>query len=206
MLGDRVERMADSVRRCGRSYLNSDWISQDVLGQASYFGGHGSREKQRLARLWKMRQNSSDIGEKTHIEQLVSFVYYQHFQLGEIDGMTADMVQKSAGAGNDNIGTLQFLNLWVNTHATVNRNAFKAGFAPQDFDLLVNLFGQLSSGGHDQGTDAAVLMTHQSIQDRQNEGSRFAGAGLSQPHHIATLQDRRDCPSLNRGRDYITRF
>ena len=106
MLGDRVERMADSVRRRGRSYLDSDWISQDILGQASYFGGHGSREKQRLAHSWKMRQNSSDIGKKTHIEQLVSFVYYQHFQLGEIDGMTTYMVEKPAGTGNDNIGTL----------------------------------------------------------------------------------------------------
>ena len=106
MLGDRVERMADRICGRGRSYLDSDRMSQDILGQASYFGGHGRREKQCLARLWKMLQNSSDIGEKTHIEQLVSFVYYQHFQLGEIDGMATDMVEKPAGTGNDNIGTL----------------------------------------------------------------------------------------------------
>jgi hypothetical protein len=61
--------------------------------------------------------------DKSHVEHPVGFVYNQHFQLGKIDAMTSDMVKKPARAGNHNIGTLQFLNLRIDSHATVNSNA-----------------------------------------------------------------------------------
>ena len=71
-----------------------------------------------------MCQNAPDIREETHVEHLVGLIDNQHFQLGEIHGMAADMIKKPAGAGHHNISVLQFLNLRININATVNRGAF----------------------------------------------------------------------------------
>ena len=48
VLFDRVERVADGVRRGGGTDLDRDRIIQHVAGQAPNFGGHGSREHQGL--------------------------------------------------------------------------------------------------------------------------------------------------------------
>jgi hypothetical protein len=68
----------------------------------------------------------------------------------------------------------------------------------------MNLFGQFTGGGDYQGANASVFAPHQSIEYRQNEYRRFTGAGLGQTHDITPLEDLGDCPSLNRGRDFIT--
>src|SRR5210317_2214191 len=119
--------------------------------------------------------------------------------------MSSDMVKKPARAGNNNIGMLQFLNLRIDPHATVNSNASDARLTPQDFDILMNLFGQFTGGGDYQGAYASVFTPHQSIEYRQNEYRRFTGAGLGQTHYITTLKYLRNCLSLNRGRSFITR-
>jgi hypothetical protein len=69
----------------------------------------------------------------------------------------------------------------------------------------MNLFGQFTGGGDYQGANASVFAPHQSIEYRQNEYRRFTGAGLGQTHYITPIEYLRDCPSLNRGRGFITR-
>ncbi len=134
-----------------------------------------------------MFQNAPDIREKPHVEHMVGLINNQHFQFGKIDGTTVDMIKKPTGTGHNNISTFQFLNLRINTNATVNSSASQAGLATQSFNSLMNLFGQLSGGSHDQSTDAGRFFFDQPIQYRQNEDSRFTGAGLGQPHHIMIL-------------------
>jgi hypothetical protein len=51
------------------------------------------------------------------------------------------MVKESAGAGDNNIGTFQFLDLGIDIHATVNGRASYARLASQGLDFPVNLFG-----------------------------------------------------------------
>jgi len=124
--------------------------------------------------------------------------------LGKIDAGASDMVKKPARAGNDNVGMLQFLNLRINSHATVNSYASDARLTPQGFDGLMNLFGQLTGGGDYQGANASGLTPHQAVEYRQSKCRRFTGAGLGQTHYITAIKYLRDCPSLNRGRGFIT--
>ena len=73
------------------------------------------------------------------------------------------MVKKPAGAGNNNIGMLQFLNLRIDSHAAVNSNAFYTCLPTQGFDSLMNLFGQLPGGGDDQTANARFPPPYQPI-------------------------------------------
>ena len=50
-----------------------------------------------------MFQYFSNIRDKSHIKQLVRFVYNQHFKRGEINIATVDVVDETAGAGDNNI-------------------------------------------------------------------------------------------------------
>ena len=127
--------------------------------------------------------------------------------LGEeqIDAGTSDVVKKPPGAGNHYIGMLQLLDLRVDPHAAVNTGASDGRFTAKGSDRLMNLFGQFTRGADYQGANASVFAPCQSIEHRQNKCRRFTGAGLGQTHYITTIEHRRDCPLLNRGRAFITR-
>jgi len=97
------------------------------------------------------------------------------------------MVKKPAGTGNNNIGMIQFLDLGMNPHPTINSDAFYVRLTTQCFDGLMNLFGQFTGRGDYQGANASGFTPHQSIEYRQNKYRRFTGAGLGQTHYITAI-------------------
>ena len=66
---------------------------------------------------------------------------------------------------------------------------------------LLDLERQLTSGYHHQGTHLArpgPTLGMQALQYRQHEGGGLAGAGLCAGKKVATTEDGRDGPRLDR--------
>jgi len=48
--------------------------------------------------------------------------------------------------------------------------------------------------------------TPETLQQRQGKTGGLASSGLSHPHDVTTLKDRRDCAALYRGRFVVALF
>ena len=56
----------------------------------------------------------------------------------------------------------------------------------------MNLFGEFTCGRKDQSAHLSRGTRSQPLQDGKDEGCSLAGAGLRQPHYIASLKDDGD--------------
>ena len=70
-------------------------------------------------------------------------------------------------------------------------------------DIVMDLFGQLSGRDDDQGPDLTLMAFQQFLENRQDKGGRFTGAGLGQPHNITTFKNLGDSLILNGGRCFV---
>ena len=144
MLRDRIKCVTDRIGWCGDANLHRGGFVQDVFGQTSDFRRHGCREDHRLAFGRKMADNPPDIGKEPHIQHLIGFIQNQHFQPGKIDAVATDMVKQTTGAGHNDIGSLQILNLPMDPHTAIDSNASKVRVMAERFNRLMNLFSQFA--------------------------------------------------------------
>jgi len=202
----RVEGMTDGDRWRGVSHLHRDRVGQDLMGQFPYLIGHGGGEEKGLSLLRELLENPPDVGEKPHVEHLVRLVQDQNIQPGEVDGTLADMIQEPSGAGDNHLDSpLQLVYLGVDVDAAVDGDAPDASLLPQGNDGLMDLLRQFAGRGDDEGPDMTAFPLHETMQDRECEGSGLTGAGLGQPHDVAPLHDRRNCLGLDRGGLHVAR-
>ena len=82
----------------------------------------------------------------------------------------------------------------------VDGGAAQLGAGAQVLDCFVDLFGEFTRGGDDQGARAVARTGQEFIQDGQDEGSRFAGAGLGGADQVIPGQGGREGRHLNGGR------
>ncbi len=204
MLRHRVEGMTNGFRRGGGADLNGHGIMQHLMGQMTDLLRHGRRKEQRLTLLGQMLENASNVGEKSHIEHLISFIENQHVKLGKIDGALLNMVKQTARTGHNNLcAPLQFGNLRIDTNTAIDGNTAQSGLLTQTVKSFVNLFGQFTGRSYDQSTDIAFTATGQALQNRQCKSSGLSGAGLGQPHHVTSIEHWRNGLLLNGRRGKI---
>jgi hypothetical protein len=196
-----VQRVRDRRQRDRVVNLYGDRRAQDVLGQVPDRLRHGGGEQQRLSLRRHVPHNSTDIGEKAHIEEAVGLVEDQHFEMGQIDCPLTQVVEEAARARNRNVDPgLQLLHLRLHAHATVEGDRAQGGVLSQSLGDRIELLGKFARRGKDQGTYMTLRALHETLQDWQHEGGGFAGAGLRQPQHVAALQHRWHSLELDRRR------
>src|SRR5450756_1081832 len=76
---------------------------QDSVGQMADVLRHGGAVQQVLALGREVLDDAADVGQEAHVQHHVPFVEDKDLYLGEIDCTLADMVQQTAGAGDDNV-------------------------------------------------------------------------------------------------------
>ncbi len=128
MLFHRIEGVGNGDRRSGVADLDGDRIGQDVVGKFVDVRRHGGREQQGLPFGGDLFQYPADIGEKTHVKHLVGFVQHQYFEVGEVDGALADVVQQTARAGHHDFNAVfERLNLRIDVDSTIHGDTLQSG-------------------------------------------------------------------------------
>ena len=97
-----VHRLRDvgrgGVALCG---FNQNRLVLVGFGQFTNFAGEGRGKQQRLALFRQEIQNALQIGQKAHVEHAVSFVQDQILHLVQVDVALFQVIQESAGRGDE---------------------------------------------------------------------------------------------------------
>ena len=195
-------------------------IPQNRRCQLPYLRPHRGRKQQRLTLLRNPLQYPPNRREKPHVQHPIRFVQHQHLQTVHAGTALLHQIQQSARSRHDDIRTVpQRSNLRLHPHTTINNrrtNSRKGTVAAKTF---VNLQCQFASTGEHQHADRTHPRTLtayplrpatrlrsplQLMQQRQCKRRRLAGARLSNPDNVPTLQNRRDGLLLNRCRNAVT--
>src|SRR5205823_9398230 len=117
--------------------------------------------------------------QETRIQHAVRFIEYERMDAAEARWIRAQVIQKSTGRGNDDLGTSP-KQLVLRPHGCAAQHdtapqRYVPGQAAEDG---MNLEGQLTRGGEDQRLDLVSRQSQEPMQDRQEEGGRLAGARL----------------------------
>lgn len=177
---------------------NADGVAHELFGDLENLLRHGSREQDTLGVLGQELEDLVHLVLETTREHLVGLVEAEHLELVRLESTTVDHVVDTTGSADDDLGALIELG-----HVLTNVGTTDAGVAVDlhvvaecDDDLL-DLLGELTSGGKDErldGLDARV----DALQNGDREGGGLAGTGLSLSNHIVTLDDGDDSTRLNR--------
>src|SRR5689334_6859842 len=99
--------------------------------------------------------------------------------MGQIDRPLAEVVEEATWASDSNIDPgAQRLHLRLHTHTTVESDLAQGRVLSQGLGDRVELLSKFARRCEDQGADTTLGALHETLQDRQHEGSGFAGAGL----------------------------
>ena len=94
----------------------------------------------------------------------------------------------------------QGLDLTILADAAIDGDAAQSSVLAQIDTRLVDLFGKLACGRYDEGTHPAQRSFGQPLQNGQDKGRGFPGAGLCCPQHVAPFEHDGDRLLLDRGR------
>ena len=201
-------------RGIGAGHLDGDRVLQVAAGQSLDFGREGGREQQRGALLGQVAEDALQVRQKADVEHAVGLVQHHIFHLVEHAVFGLDVIQQAAWRGHQHFHTFfQLGGLGLHVHAAKHHCAAQLGVFGIQRHLLGHLVGQLAGGQQHQGTHrmaggrgGGVFVLHHALQQRQREGSGFAGARLGCTHHIAPLQNHRNGLGLDGGHGFVAHF
>ena len=176
-------------------------VAQHFLGQPGDFAGHGGGKQQRLPLGGQLGGDAAHIWDKPHIQHSIGLVQHKHIRLLQRNKALAHQVQQPARRGDQHVRPrLQLAGLGVLRDAAKNHAAFQRQVFAIGAEIFVNLQGQLSGGGENQGVQAvrSIPSAMQPVQDGQGEGGCFASARLSATQQIPAFDHRREGLLLNR--------
>ena len=155
------------------------------------------------SRFWRSfgqrRQDAPDVRQEAHVEHVVRFVEDERFDLAEIEEALLHQVEHATGAADDDLGTAaQRVDLRLLRAATEDRGGLDARVLGEHADLGVDLDGELARRREDEDERALARLFDQTLQDRQRERRRLAGARLGEAHDVAAVHCGRDGLGLDR--------
>ena len=205
-LFDVDDRLADSLNRGGLGrHLDLDRVLQQFARQLADLAGHGGREEQVLATRRHARHNLANRLDEAEVQHLVGLVQHEDLGRGEVQGLLLDVVQEAAGRGHQDVqALLQRALLPAVLHAAKDHGGAEAQVLAIGLEAFADLGGQFARGAQDQGARGAGhgrgAVLGQAVQDRQGEGRRLAGAGLSDAQEVLAQHDVGNGLFLDRGR------
>ena len=185
--------------RCHGNLLR---IAQELLAQLGNALGHGGREEQALALV---RQQFHDALERLHepkVEHLVGFVQHQDFDHRQVEGLLIVQIEQTTRRRDENVDALGERTLLpVDRHTAESGRDIKPRAAAVIYHAVGNLLRQFTRRCEHQHAalvaPGAKLLVCQTVQRRQRECRRLAGAGLCDAENIAAFQCQRNCLRLD---------
>ncbi len=114
--GARLERLLGN--------LDLDRLLEMALGNGGDPERHGGGEQRRLPLFGCLFQNGVQILGKSHVEHLIGLVQHDHLNRLELQGLSADMVQRPSRRRHDDIDTaLERMELRTDGLSSIDREA-----------------------------------------------------------------------------------
>ena len=171
-----------------RRNANLDRIGQPLIGQRANLGRHRGGKQQRLPLARNLVDDAAQIVDEAHVEHPIGLVEDQDFDVRQIDVALLHQIEQPAGRGDQNVDAgVQGSHLRRLADAAVNHGLPHAGVAAIDLKALADLQGQFARRREHQRADLssapvdAAFGLAESLQGRQGERGRLAGARLAQP-------------------------
>ena len=96
-------------------------LAQVPLGNRRDARRHRGGEERRLPRVGRGGENRLEVVGKAHVEHLVGFVEHEHFERREVERLAAQMIERAAGRGHDDLdAAAQRADLLVHRRAAVD--------------------------------------------------------------------------------------
>ncbi len=191
-------------------------VAQELRGEARDRRLEGRREQNGLAHLRRLGGDALDVVDEAHVEHAVGLVEHEHLELREVDAAALEVVDQAARRGDENVdAAAELADL-----RRIRRTAIDAHDAhPRVLAVLHGLRGyllrQLARRRQHQHARIAHAVSvsrcrprsprhgRNTLQGRQHEGRRLAGAGLRRADDVAALEQRRNGLALDGRRRFI---
>src|SRR5207249_4713538 len=115
---------------------------------------------------------------EAHVEHLVPLVQYKDADRIEIQGLPADVIERAARRGDDDIGAaVERADLLLHRGAAVERDDRESRAAGVAMNRLRDLHRELARGNEDNGANPGSRIPAERLNDWQCEGRRLTGPG-----------------------------
>jgi hypothetical protein len=164
-----------------------------------------------LPARWKLRDDFADVVDEAHIQHPVGFIEHEKLDFAETQGVAGHQIEQTPGSGNEHLdAVLQRAHLRAHRDATDRQRGTDLDMPPVSPKAVKYLAGQFSRRAEHQHAAGLALwepsVCQEKMQDRQRERCGLAGAGLSDPDHVAARQNDGNGLRLNRRRRNVLLF
>ena len=197
------------IRRRRAADLDPLGIIEEFLRQLLDRGRHRRREKHRLPRFGQFRTDELDVGNETHVEHAVRFVYNQQFAPIQQDLAPLEQIHQAARRRNQHIDAfVQRLDLIAHLHAADQQGELEIVILAVFFEVFGDLGCQFASRCQDQRTrhQRPAAAAGHDVDHGQHETRRLARTRLGNTDDVLHHQHRRDGLALDVGRLGIAGF
>jgi hypothetical protein len=168
---------------------------RDATGLAVQRGG----EEQRLAAVAGELHDAVDRRAEAHVEHAVGLVEDEHLDAVERERPALELVLEAPRGGDDDVGAGRVATLLLEADAAVDRLDAQVARLGDEAELVDDLGGQLARRSEDQRR-GALGRGIETVDQRDAEGERLAGAGGRLGEHVATVEQVREDERLDRER------
>ncbi len=176
--------------------------------EAANIVAEGCAEEERLPFIFVRGgvDDGAHVGDEAHIEHAVSFVEDEDFDAAQVEVAAAFEVNEATGRCGDDVHALRVelgLLLFV-IHSAEDRDGVDARVGAELGGIFVNLDAEFARGGEDEGARVAGLtrlpvgVAQDVVEDGEEEGSGFAGAGLALAECVAAFEGFGEDSGLDR--------
>jgi hypothetical protein len=139
--------------------------------------------------LGSMLEDGVELLGEAHGEHLVALVEHDGAEVGDIEGLAAEVVERAARGADDHLGArLEGVDLLLHPGAAVDRGDPELGVLAEALELARHLKRQLARGAEHHHLDVARGLDHP-VDERQREGRRLAAAGAALDDDVLALGD-----------------
>lgn len=204
--------LLDNVLTGGTNTAHSqeDIVTEEVRGEFLDLTGEGGGEHEGLALTGQVEtlDDLADLGLKAHVEHTIGLIENEPATGLETDLATTHHVQETAGSGDEDITSFtELTELQSRIGTTVDDTGMGPGAISELAGLFIDLKGELTSGGHDEGLGHGRALVSTGLdgngvledlgEDGEEKGARLTGTSLSTGHQITVSSDHRDAVLLN---------
>ena len=168
----------------------------------------GGTKQHRLTIFRTPAENFFDGRANSDVEHAVGFVEHDAPEIIEDQRTSLNVINDSPRrTDHDFDAPTKFLDLSTDGFATVDCQRARSCAVGQLANFLVHLHSQLSRRTEDQGLGIGCFTGRiEQVDNRDCEGCRFTGTGLSLPNHIVAIDGPGDQAALKRGGRVVSCF
>ncbi len=200
VLSHGVQHLSDRIWRDRLFHLHAHGLARHLARQGDDRLKRG-REEHRLALLRQHAHDATNVWQEADVQHAVGLVQHQHLQRCEGHVTPLDLVQQTAGRGDDDVNALsQGVILRTIAHAAIDGGNADGHAATQQGGVLGDLQGELARGHQDERARMARTgRCHQLLQQREQVRRCLAGARLGGSEDVEAVKGLGDGRGLNGG-------